>query len=281
MSSGATPTPCGTYARGETEDYTVVIDAPVPATYCATGGLSIANEWISSVYVSVVNPQPGQAFILNNSFSMVSGYTDFTSMSATLNSNDSVRINVGTGTPDLLNTLRRFSIWIDYNQDKDFNDPGEQIINNLITNTLSADIGFRVPATAMAGSTRLRIVMSHDDILSPCGDYPGGETEDYSVLIGSVPAARFTVKQSGNAIFPESISISIYPNPASGTLFIKGIAANNTGSFIEIYDMTGRKMFANNITGNSININSLKTGSYILRVIQNNTTIYTEKFIKN
>lgn len=82
--------------------------------------------------------------------------------------------------------------WIDYNQDFDFDDPGEEILTTTTaTNTVSQT--FTVPASATAGATRMRVAMSYyyapdpgtTPPPDPCGDNISlGEIEDYTVIIG-------------------------------------------------------------------------------------------------
>ncbi|MFY0675548.1 MAG: DUF5011 domain-containing protein [Bacteroidia bacterium] len=76
-------------------------------------------------------------------------------------------------------------IWIDYNQDGDFNDTLETALTILAsTSTLFYDT-LVVPATVSMGTTRLRVGTSlgtNDNL--PCGPNGFGEFEDYKVVIG-------------------------------------------------------------------------------------------------
>jgi hypothetical protein len=76
-------------------------------------------------------------------------------------------------------------------------------------------------------------------------------------------------------------NLSLYPNPATHVLYLQGITGSSEKVIVEVYDITGRKMFVNNITGNSVNVSTLKTGAYTIRVLQNNTLVFSGKFIKN
>lgn len=73
---------------------------------------------------------------------------------------------------------------------------------------------------------------------------------------------------------PAQNIFSIYPNPASDSLFLQGKDKVNS---VEIYDMTGKKILSQSkIFENKIDIRSLSKGMYLLKV--NNQTL---KFIKN
>lgn len=71
-------------------------------------------------------------------------------------------------------------------------------------------------------------------------------------------------------------SITIYPNPASQKLFINGLSHNTN---VSIFDLDG-KMFINEQTiSNSIDIQKLKNGIYLIKIVDKNG-VSTTKFIK-
>jgi len=75
--------------------------------------------------------------------------------------------------------------------------------------------------------------------------------------------------------------IEIFPNPADNILYIKGISIDfRSRQFSEIYDVSGRKIKSNIIAGNSLNVSSLKPGVYFIRIIQNNASIFSGRFLK-
>ena len=88
-----------------------------------------------------------------------------------------------------------FAMWIDVNQDLDFNDPGEQVYNSAAYITGVTNGTFTIPAGCLPGqSYRLRI---RNDWFSgspqPCGNISYGEAEDYTLTIApncsAMPAA--------------------------------------------------------------------------------------------
>lgn len=91
-------------------------------------------------------------------------------------------------------------VWIDFNHDGDFDDPGERVFAENATTigprTISGDIV--VPLTATPGLTGMRVILAEANSgssLQPCMSYTYGETEDYMIRIGQaqpcsgVPAA--------------------------------------------------------------------------------------------
>ena len=100
-------------------------------------------------------------------------------------------------------------IWVDLNQDGDFNDAGEELhmspvfaygANVIRTGTIT------IPCTALSGRTRLRVIMNETSSgpISACGSYTFGETEDYLINLVNVPTSYISstvFQQSGSAPF--------------------------------------------------------------------------------
>lgn len=112
-----------------------------------------------------------------------------------------------------------FNIWVDWNDDLDFNDAGEKVYASgaLVT---SATGSFVIPATAPIGQHRMRI-KADTSLFNPlpCGTITNGETEDYTLEVTPLPC-------SGNpsnltAIFTSSTTATVSwtaptPPPSGG-----------------------------------------------------------------
>ncbi len=77
-------------------------------------------------------------------------------------------------------------VWIDWNQDKDWQDAGE--FTNLFQVPAGdcVTVAINVPAGALNGSTRMRVLCDYSNILSQSGDCISttyGEAEDYTVVV--------------------------------------------------------------------------------------------------
>ena len=70
----------------------------------------------------------------------------------------------------------------------------------------------------------------------------------------------------------------IYPNPASDIIFIKNLEGE-TINFISIIDTYGRSITKRKYTSNGINISTLKSGVYFVKITTDSASI-TERFIK-
>ncbi|WP_431106939.1 endonuclease [Winogradskyella poriferorum] len=72
---------------------------------------------------------------------------------------------------------------------------------------------------------------------------------------------------------------SIYPNPVKSKLYIN--LASNENTIVEIYDILGKRVLKTLInSSDSINVQTLKSGVYILKLTQNNSSV-SKKLIKN
>ncbi|NND62368.1 MAG: DUF4397 domain-containing protein [Flavobacteriaceae bacterium] len=75
--------------------------------------------------------------------------------------------------------------------------------------------------------------------------------------------------------------IAVYPNPANGELFIKGL--DDTSYDVSVVDMQGRILSVNTMSSDNeaINVSSLSTGVYQLVFSDGNIIIGSKRFIKN
>ena len=94
------------------------------------------------------------------------------------------------------------------------------------------------------------------------GRFPNG-TGDFETM---TPTPWTTNTSTANVEFLVKDKVSMYPNPASNIVNIKVLEFGNYT--IEVYNVTGKKVYANNFTGAStqINTNNLSTGTYFVSV---------------
>jgi hypothetical protein len=92
-----------------------------------------------------------------------------------------------------------FKMYVDWNGDNDFTDPGEFLIDApSVSSAYWYTITFSIPTTVLPGTKRIRFITALYDgstVTSPadvssCGAYGFGETEDY--LLHIAPASGFT-----------------------------------------------------------------------------------------
>ena len=101
------------------------------------------------------------------------------------------------------------SAWIDFNNDGDWTDAGEQIFADTQLSPGTNSLSFAVPADASMTSTFSRFRFSTDAGLAPDGHATDGEVEDHRVDIVSAPA-ELLADESGRLedIFGHDVAIS-------------------------------------------------------------------------
>lgn len=99
-----------------------------------------------------------------------------------------------------------------------------------------------------------------------------------TVIWGGVEAEDIWGTLSTNQVEQDAL-FSLSPNPASDIVNIK--LPNDIETRIEIYDVLGKRVFIRKINGSmDLNINSLKSGLYIVKFIQKDRTV-SKKLIKS
>ncbi|REH56478.1 putative secreted protein (Por secretion system target) [Tenacibaculum gallaicum] len=149
---------------------------PCVITYCDSNGKSVNDEFISNVQLNTIN---------NSSSGSNGGYADYTStVSTSLSKGGDYSITI---TPSWSSTIysEGYSVWIDYNQDGDFTDSGEQVWSKTASKDTSVTGEFTVPNSVISGETRMRVSMKYNGIATACESFSYGEVEDYKIVIGS------------------------------------------------------------------------------------------------
>jgi len=99
----------------------------------------------------------------------------------------------------------------------------------------------------------------------PCYSYIYGETEDYQVLIQFATATETA----------EADLFALWPNPTTGLVHLR--SNSDAPAMIEVLDMQGRLVMATTLTRGTttIDVSTLATGTYSVRVQQNNALYNT------
>ena len=136
--------------------------------YCAAAGLSTQFEWIERISLNHQENQSGDN----------GGYADFTAQTLPLFVGpNQIELQPGTSGGWYREYWR---VYVDLNQDGDFT-PDEKVFQRNSFWTINRT--FHLPAGTPLGTTRMRIVMSYNGYQGPCGNFPAGEVEDYTVDI--------------------------------------------------------------------------------------------------
>jgi PKD repeat protein len=232
---------------------------------CA-GSSATCDEYINNVLLNTIN---------NTTNCSAGGFGNYSAMSTTLAKGSPYSITVTpaiAGTPGAY-TDDEIAVWIDYNNDLDFADAGEQIAYVLVAAGWNNVFNFVVPATATTAlvNMRVRISYSVDGAIIPCGESTYGEVEDYKVNI---------VASSG--LEENNLDgLSIYPNPTNDFITIDLTSGNAIVNEIKLVDLTGKTLLTSTIINNStkLDLHTLSAGVYHV-IVNTNLGSVTRKIIK-
>ena len=221
--------------------YSVVNPGPcICASYGASAAALTGDEEILNVTVGTLNnvstctttaPGPGSS---NQLYSNYTGYLTAPDLCQGGSQNFSVTLGTCGGWYGV-----NMQIYIDFNQNGTFTDPGEQVSNiAAATNGLNTGV-ILIPATANLGTTRMRVIAVEGTSPGSTGGYTWGETEDYCVNIIAPPS----IAASGGTICPGS---SFVLNPSGAVTYTYAVPGGGT------------------LTGSSATVNPLVASVYTI-----------------
>ena len=194
-------------------------------------------------------------------------YSDFTSTFTDINRESSYDLSVRVNTDGDYEVATK--VWIDWNQNCNFLDPGEvydlgsatAAFDEPTTNSSRAII---IPSDAVLGTTTMRVSTRLADVgppFSACQTGFDGEVEDYSVNVLESIANYGT----------ELIDLAVFPNPTTGSFTLKFLTNATTDFEVHVYDIRGRRIytkeFENRINFNqTINLENVHSGIYLMTV---------------
>ena len=155
-------------------DYSAWATVSFITGYCAN-----TNTSSSTYYISDFSTTGAVANITNNTSGFSpNGYGNYTGLIVSQVQGQSFNYSITSGYGTM-----GFGVWIDWNQDLDFNDAGEQIY--VSGSYLSSTTGtITIPVTAALGTTRMRIVGNYlSTSPTACTGTSYTECEDYSINI--------------------------------------------------------------------------------------------------
>jgi len=240
------------------------------STYCTSKG-NASKEWINQVSMN------GTSF--SSTSSGTAGYADQTSYIFNVIAGNTYSLSITPKFSGKAN-YEGISVWIDFNHDFDFTDAGDQVMSaNNIKTSLSGNIS--IPATALTGTTRMRVSMKRSAIPSPCETFAYGEVEDYTINI-SAAAVTVSLKSANieNTIPIQKGSFMIYPNPVNQVLNLKLDQVFDQDEY-SIFSVLGALISKNSLNSNltQIDMSGLPAGLYVVKV-KNGDQSFQEKFIK-
>lgn len=204
--------------------------------YCASASTIAADEEIYNVTVNGVSTPVAYSYTNGCTTaapgpgSVLSNYSNFKSLGSLFTLMEGapapfeVHENECDGTPYYANGI---GIWIDYNQNGSFNDPGEAVYIEGVTSAATglSPAGDKVisgmitpPFGATLGQTVMRVISAEGfsgTSLTPCITYGYGETEDYIVTItpntlcAGQPTPGNTIASTTTACLGSTVNLSL------------------------------------------------------------------------
>ena len=150
-----------------------------PLNYCIASGNMDYNTAITNVVFNQIS---------NNSGGKINAYEDYTDMSTVVKQGSSYDLSIAVDTDGGFTIYSK--VWIDWNQDGDFTDAGEEYdmgtaYNVSNGNTSNSPLAVVIPSNALIGKTRMRVSARYNQYAGPCESGYDGEVEDYSVIVSS------------------------------------------------------------------------------------------------
>lgn len=173
------------------------------------------------------------------------------------------------------------SVFVDWNNDGDFDDAGESYFNTtptmiavrgVTTNPVTLTGNITIPAGTTLGKKFMRVKYNfsgttiHQALTTGCFQMGNGQAEDYTIDYKSSLAVSDVNKNS----------ISVYPNPFADVLKISDVKGVKS---VSVNDISGRQV-KTLAPSAELNLSSLKAGLYIVNLQMEDGSVKSFKAIK-
>ncbi len=172
--------------------------------YCVPGPISVDGNGITNVTFGTIN---------NTTGAEPGNYGDYSAQSNDVPQTTTATVLITYSTGYTYDT----KIWVDWNDDLDFTDVGEEVYvgTSLATNPTTLTASFTVPLTAPLGAHRMRIGGQDTGPAVPCYTGSWGSYEDYTLNVIPAPNCLSPTALSNTAVNTSGATISwTAPSPA-------------------------------------------------------------------
>lgn len=204
---------------------------------CASKGDFPWHEWISEVKIGAFSKTSDKG-----------QYSDFTNPPINVLKGVaipvSVKVNWSWATAD-----EYVVAWVDLNQNSIFDEPTETLFSQLIANPGNGSAPklasgmILIPASAAAGTAKIRIALKRGGLPTPCETIPFGEVEDYSLAIPTLftnsPVVYNSYEKPAAGV---SNDFDIYPNPTDGGATLRLTDFIGKQVSLAIFNQQGKKV---------------------------------------
>ena len=214
---------------------------------------------------------------IDNSSGKPGAYSDYTDISTTVRPDEihDLTVQVNTDGDYIVHT----KVWIDWNQDCDFDDVNEEYDLGTAENVADAattlsPLSITIPSDAIEGLTTMRVSTKYASDPTSCMTGQDAEVEDYTLAVDATLFVEDSILEGFN----------LYPNPSNGSFNLKFNTESNENVEIQLYDLTGRlvkELQFSNISfqfSERISFQNTAKGFYVLK-IKNGTKQTSRKLI--
>ncbi|RYD54460.1 MAG: T9SS sorting signal type C domain-containing protein [Sphingobacteriales bacterium] len=245
----------------------------VSFTTGATPPYCTPTSTLNTSYISNFTTTNAVTNVNNSSAYSTGGYGDYTNLMVTESQGGNLNFSVSIVGPTV-----GVAIWVDWNGNGVFTDPGETMYNSGTYLTGPVNGNFTVPAGAPLGVTRMRVMVDYwATNPTPCAfgtvSTTRGEIEDYSFkVVVPPPAITLNINSSTQCAGTASPSISLTSAPGNFNTYSwspsSGVSGGPTGPWTitsgtaQVYTLTGTQTvapFSVNTVQFSYNANPLPT----------------------
>jgi lysyl endopeptidase len=249
-------------------NYISVTTATNPCTATSTS-CDADGEFVQNVTLQTINN--------TTACNMYASYSSSATLVQGMQYTVSVTTQIAGGQPGSAYVDDEVSVWIDWNDDLDFTDVGEQVGYAIATQSaFDTDFEFTVPGNATIGQLAMRVRLSYeptDGAIAPCGSTTFGEVEDYVVNILGASGIE------ENGIFA---GVAVFPNPTSNNISVDLSAVSAENVSVTLIDMTGKVLAVKENAAGAVaqfDMAAFAKGMYQVR-ISDGSTVTTRKVTK-
>ena len=256
---------------------------------CGDGNFSAVNSFVTQ-NCSVCASTGNTAYVtsttrvvfntIDNSSGKPGAYSDYTDISTTVKPDEvhDLTVQVNTDGNYTVHTL----VWIDWNQDCDFDDDNEEYDLGTATNqpdiaTTLSPLSVTIPSDALLGSTTMRVSTKYNSDPTSCMTGQDAEVEDYTIEVIDDTASLDNDTFDG---------FNLYPNPSNGNFNLQFDTTSPDRIELQLFDLTGRLvkelLFTNTATRFSerISFENTAKGVYVLKIKNGNKQTAKKLVIK-
>jgi ribosomal protein L6P/L9E len=207
-------------ACGTEDGFSVWVTLPFFSGYCVP-----SNTTGTAYYITSITTTGGSTNIATSNATF-SGFTDYTA-TQTLTTYAGGAVTFQATTPNTTDDYL-FSVWVDWNNDFDFDDMGERVLTSDGRVTSPVTIGtLNIPVSTAEGTYRMRIRNAHVGSPVPaCGEDTSGEAEDYTLVIEATPECaapyNLTIDPTDAGFANLNWSPSLLGSPAASYEYVFG-----------------------------------------------------------